>query len=374
MRFKVLHDGGEVQEMLATLHVQRWHWLERLAEQALWVSVVFGALLVLYAACRICGIRMRSCGCIKRFLRWSGVDHFDDFEAVFIVHEVAYPSKSTEKLKLSVKLVAGDNAVETEQTTHGIFHHSLLLIVDQGTRCVDVCLCDGKGRTISKVPLDPIRDVLMLPEEELKERELRFQKEGSRKGLASLRDAKVRLSVLIRRPCSDGKPKPHEPEPGEASVELRYHMEKARRLAGPSADELAVLSCACAGPVELVQRGTLQTLRTWGRKRRVWVKAIGPPLSSQWLLGIWPNEEASHRGLDGSQELVLALADESTIIEADPVHSNIFDIQCKDPPSGRAGGAKTLRFTRLDRGRDVWVETLRTLVKKVREVPEVTAS
>jgi len=126
---------------------------------------------VAVAICALCGInkcmklRMRDCGCIKRWMRATGSDKFDDFELIINVHEATYTaaskSKYVSKLTTAVRVTAGAQTVKTDDSSKGIFQQMLQIFIEQGTEYVLVELMDSRDRKVAgSLKLDIMSDIL----------------------------------------------------------------------------------------------------------------------------------------------------------------------------------------------------------------------
>lgn len=324
-------------------------WLDRLGDQALIVTGSLGALLIIYVLWWICGCRLRDIPCIRQFYRTTGIDRFDDFDVTCVIDEVLYPGKSTEKIKLFVKITAGRSSARTQQSTNGKFHESLDIRVLQGTEYVEVSLCDGRGHVLSAVTLDPVADILNMPKEDLQERELRLMKVSSRASPA-VRDAKVKLSICLKHGFDVEGGLPVECR-GGMSVVMQSHLAKVQKHGGGSLDEINLLAAACAGPVEHT--------RGWGQKRSAYLAAVGPPNSRHWIIGLWKSEDDFRAGRTGDLEFEVM---DVVGIQGDPTDRHIFGIKYK-----KGTVKEELRFGHVDRARDVWVDALHLFTEKVRK-------
>merc|ERR1719261_620057 len=96
----------------------------------MYTAGAIAALVVICGCCMRC--RMRDCACIKRCLRCIGVDKFDDFEMMVLVHEALYTA-SAQKMSTLVRITAGGQTVSTDQNSKGNFQQPLTLFVEQGS-------------------------------------------------------------------------------------------------------------------------------------------------------------------------------------------------------------------------------------------------
>lgn len=324
--------------------------------------MVVGCCLVLYFILWFCGCRcrLRNIGCVRRCLRCTGVDRFDDFEIETIVHEVQYPGRNTEKKTLIVRIVAGHQHIQTEASNDGRFHETLdVLVVEQGVPTLDVCLCDSGGRVVYRAKLDPKKDLLDLPAEALIERDLHLrEKVGSQRGMKL--GQKVTVKLTFKKPGQEGagnKVTQRAAEEGrELTLSTQLHFSKVASCLDPGADELRILARACAGPVELTENQGLRAWR-WGKKRSAWFAAVGPPVERRWILGLWPDEVSWQEGQTGEMEFEVM---STSGVSPDPHSANVFGVRYMSN-----GIRQELRLGHVDRSRDVWVEVIQLFVERI---------
>jgi len=137
---------------------------------------------------------------------------------------------------------------------------------------------------------------------------------------------------------------------------LQQQLQKVYSLGGKSEkselSELALLAKGCAGP--------LQRFGNWGKKEDVYGAVIGPPRKKRFGFHIWDTERDFKDGKPYLEELDLL---KILSVAPDPQRPEVFLMSYMDEHKTRQ--RKT--FARVDRGRDVWVEMLQLLVKKVHE-------
>merc|ERR1719456_1430679 len=103
--------------------------------------------------------RLRDCPCIKKLLRFTGHDEFDDFELMILVHEAIFESKEA-KMSTVVRVTAGSHTVSTDSNSNGIFQQPLHIMVEQGTDEIVIDLLDTRSRVLATLPLQPTQHVL----------------------------------------------------------------------------------------------------------------------------------------------------------------------------------------------------------------------
>jgi len=329
-------------------------------------AVVLGALV---AICALFGInrcmrwRMRDCACIKRCMRASGADKFDDFEMMVHVHEVLYtPSKA--KLSTMVRVTAGPHLVKTDEVSKGIVQQMLQIFVEQGTDVVLFELLDSRERKVlASMKLDTMKDILEV--KGIVSEKIYTMKQKS-KGVLNPR---IKLTIV---PHSDS-----EVEKGllanighgtssETSLMLRQQLHKATlvhkaTLGACSSDEdafkgfsseLDLLAKGCAGPLDM--------FGSWGSRTRVYVAVRGPPDMKRYFMGIWKDKSDFDKGVKPNPEIDLLRV---MSVQPDPARTEVFMLQYLDQDKVK----KKMQFRRLDRARDVWVEMFQLLIKQVHE-------
>merc|ERR1719253_713944 len=95
-----------------------------------------------WSSCRCCSCRCRRFRCVKKCLRFTGWDKFDDFELILCVHEVTF-EKTKSKITTRVRIDAGGEKAVTDLNSKGIFQQSFHLNVEQGTRHIRLDLLDS---------------------------------------------------------------------------------------------------------------------------------------------------------------------------------------------------------------------------------------
>merc|ERR1719343_1812931 len=97
-----------------------------------------------------------------------------------------------------------------------------------------------------------------------------------------------------------------------------------------------------------------------GNRRHCYFAILGPPESERWIMGIWFDRSA----WEASQQpdRVIDLMKVQSIM-ADPDEVNTFAIKYYD----ERRFLSEYRFRRIDRSRDVWVESLQKIIHAVRE-------
>lgn len=324
---------------------------------------ILGALLApLLACCAIFGVykcmncRLRDCGCMKRWFRVTGVDVFDDFELFVVAHEALYTA-STHKLSTFVRLSAGRQKVSTDASSRGIFQQPLSLFVEQGTDTILVELMDSGSRVLANLKFNVAQDILNSKEAI---REKLFTMKQKNKGLINPR---IRLTIrkesafeeegLLANVVTGASPATNMLLRDQLEKEAsRHHQESS---SGPPLSETELLAKSCAGRLEL--------FGDWGKIVSVFVAVLGPPQQKKHVLGIWDDQQQYQKGARPKTEVDLMKV---LSVQPDPARSEVFLLNYV-----KADKTRTLStFRRVDRSRDVWVEMISLLIKKLREDKE----
>lgn len=356
-----------VRHIISMPRVAGWlpEWLDRIGEQVVVVTAILLACFVIHCICWWCGVRLRSWECIRRVFRATGVDRFDDFEVVIIVHEAIFPGKGSEKVRLRVRAAATTrHSAQTEYSNNGAFHEPLELFVEQGAPSVDISLLDSRERVISTARLDPVKDILEIPFDALQEREIRLSVKDEKNCPQLLRHAKLKVSMVVNTQTAKGIEDEGKQE-GSMSVEMRRHLTSLRQAISAKGDlsNIEILAQACCGPLEVVESQGLKAWR-WGKKRTVWFGTVGPPDARHWIMGYWPDEKAWRARETGEVEFDVL---DAQGMQADPYTPSVFKLRYAQ----QEGATIDLHLHRVDRSRDLWVECLVAFVEQVRANHEV---
>lgn len=321
---------------------------------------IIGALLApMLACCAIFGVykcmnfHIRDCACMKRWFRMTGVDVFDDFELFVVAHEALYTA-STHKLSTHVRLSAGRQKVSTDPSSKGIFQQPLSLLVEQGTDTILVELMDSGSRILANLKFDVAQDILNNKEAI---REKVFVMKQKNKGLINPR---IKLTIrkestfeeegLLASVMTSASPATNMLLRDQLQKEVSRSQEDGRPLS-----ELELLARSCAGRLEL--------FGDWGKIVSVFVAVLGPPQQKKHVLGVWEDQLQYQKGVRPKNEIDLMKV---LSVQPDPARPEVFLVN-----SVKADKTRTLStFRRVDRSRDVWVEMISLLIKKLREEKE----
>lgn len=304
------------------------------------------AALAIFGCIWCAKCRIRHCGCCKRFLRCC-CDRFDDFEVMMLIHEVFYDQK-LEKVTTSVRVTAGDHKVKTDTSSQGIFQQPLTVFVEQGTGEILIDLLDSREKVLSQIKLDPEKDLLSKQngkEDTLVEKVYIMKQKG--KGVTN---PKVKMTVVF-----DAE---DEVESGllsglGLSSSTEFQMKQQLKKSGGASkgmSETQVLAQACNGPLDMFSG--------MGNAETIYASVVGPPHQKKYSFNVWPTKQAMDKKQAPAEEVDLLKVKS---IQGDPARGNVFTVNYFD--SNRV--VHTMSFRRIDRAREVWIEMLQLLIKKV---------
>jgi len=327
------------------------------------IGMILGPALVVLAVCgcmKCARFRMRDCSCIKHCLRVTGCDTFDDFEMWVHVHEVIYTTRAS-KLSTAVRLIAGDQQVTTDANTRGIFHKPLSIFITQGTEALVVELLDAhEMKVLATCKFDIVKDIL---EHANNLKDKVYPMKPKSKGVVN---TKVKLTMVLdmdseqEKGLLEGIAGEDDGISPETGFLLRQELNKA--VAQPRDSTAELVADAPQSEIDLLARGCvgpLEMFGTWGRRNAVYAAVLGPPAERKYVLALWNDEHEFRKHQRSTKELEL-LRIESVM--PDPNRDNVFIINYVDKDKRR----QRFNFQHLDRNRDVWVEMLTLLIRKVR--------
>eukprot|EP00927_Polykrikos_kofoidii_P010166 TRINITY_DN142_c0_g1_i2.p1 TRINITY_DN142_c0_g1~~TRINITY_DN142_c0_g1_i2.p1 ORF type:complete len:357 (-),score=66.99 TRINITY_DN142_c0_g1_i2:104-1174(-) len=327
------------------------------------ISSVLALLTICGGACCIRQwrkFRIRHFGCVKRWLRLTGVDGFDDFDLLCHIHEVKFTGEK--KMKFRVRVVAGDQEVKTS-VTKGIFQNTLSVFIEQGTTDVLFELVTGSDVVLAQIRLDLKRDILDKINDAKHAQPLRqkvFKMKQKSKGLLD-------PSIVVSMTMSDGTDEEEgllsgtNPETAflmrdKLAAAKEEILHKSPRNAGMST-ELEVLMQACSGPIDVFEET--------GAASRVAIAVMGPPFSRRFFLGMWQRQrdmEAYQKVSEDGKAKVDAWREIDLLkihgVQEDPDRSEVFVISYRS----KSEGDMQTSFRIVDRPAKLWVEMLSQLI------------
>jgi len=326
--------------------------------------MILGPIIAICAICGIwkfcCRCRIRDCRCIKRCLRLCGTDPFDEFDMMILVHAAKFTSAA--RTTTFVRVRAGDQVVETERSGEGIFQETVSLLVEQGAPCVEFELCDSRKKVLASMKMDIMKDILKQEDGKTTLQTVNEKTLTMKPKQKSVLNPKVTITFS---PDSMGDDEKAILGGINASKETEFmltqHINKiaqtdgSKGASGKKLEELSeveLLAKSCAGPLE--------RFGAMGKKERVHLEIIGPPKKKRVGLHTFKSEKEFKDGKPYMDEVDLLKV---SSIAADPSRPEVFVVNYQDEHASRA----SLRFQRVDRSRDVWVEVLQLLVTKLHE-------
>lgn len=298
--------------------------------------------------------RLRDCACLKRFLRWTGTDEFDDFELTILVHEVMAEQQDKSKMTTSVRVTAGCHTVRTDKASNGIFQQPLAVTVEQGTDVIVIDWLSSSDRLLATLSLDSMEQLCSTRTKTQKQEQV-FSMKQKGKGI---RNPKLKLTMVS---TSDGVDEeqgllPSDGFQSDVGFLVRQQLQKARQEGSKNKSgelsELEVLKQACSGPLEIFEG--------LGSSHSAYVGVLGPPVSRRWALAIWKSKHDFDNNRRAAHEVDLLKIQS---VQPDPTRHHVFVINYYDDSRVR----QVYTFRRVDRNRDVWVEILHLLVAKAHE-------
>eukprot|EP00747_Dinoflagellata_sp_TGD_P212731 gnl/TRDRNA2_/TRDRNA2_85784_c1_seq2.p1 gnl/TRDRNA2_/TRDRNA2_85784_c1~~gnl/TRDRNA2_/TRDRNA2_85784_c1_seq2.p1 ORF type:complete len:353 (-),score=86.63 gnl/TRDRNA2_/TRDRNA2_85784_c1_seq2:81-1139(-) len=307
-----------------------------------------GGAAMLFGLCYCCArCRMRDCACIKRCLRCIGVDKFDDFEMMVLVHEALFTASAT-KMTTMVRITAGGQSVQTDSNSKGNFQQPLTILVEQGSATMKIDLLDSSKRVLATLSLDTLKDVLNADKAKLREHV--FSMKTKQKGILNPR---VKVTMVVNTGEDLEAPLLSGVSP-EVDWLVRQELQKEGGAKG-AVDEMTMISHGC--------RGSLDLFSGLGKTDTVWVSVDGPPTVKHWTMFVYDDEKDCQKRKNPTHEIeVLKIQS----VQPDPGRSNVFVLTYFDKSSGGHASQK-LVFRRIDRARDVWVEMLQLMVSKAHD-------
>jgi len=307
-------------------------------------AAIFGCL-----RCMKC--RCRNCPGVKRCLRCTGCDSFDDFEVMILVHESYYDQK-VQKFVTSVRISAGAHKVKCDENAEGIYQQPLTVFVEQGTSTLLVELLDRREKVLANLKFDTLKDLLSAKDNKegagnITEKVYTMKQKG-----IGVTNPKMKLSFVFdaENDMENGLLAGMNLSTGTEWAVKQQIKEAGGAQKGQS--DLQILAQASAGPLELFEG--------MGNTRRVFVAVLGPPHQKKFTLNYWVSKSDFDKKHQPEDEIDLLMIKS---IQSDPARANVFAVNYFD--SNRIAQNWSLR--RIDRAREVWVEMLQLVVKKVHE-------
>merc|ERR1719264_2016014 len=288
-------------------------------------------------------------------MRLTGTDKFDDFEMMMLVHDIQCTT-SKHKLTTLVRVTAGLQVVETDESSKGIFQQPLSIFVEQGTDVVNIELLNYRDRKVlAGLKMDILKDIL---ERKEGRHEQVMPMKQKNKGVLNPR---IKLSIILESQNEAEKGLLSGIDLGqEANMMVMSQLRKVVTEADKAGEQLSELDLLCKGC-----QGPLDMFGSWRSQDQVFVAVMFPPESKRYILGIWKDKADYERGVKANPEIDLL---KIISVQQDPGRSEVFVMNYIE--SGTKA-KKRLTFRRLDRARDVWVDMFQLLIKLVHEQKEL---
>jgi len=271
------------------------------------------------------------------------------------IHQVQFTSKA--KVSTCVKVKCGDMVVTTDMNEGGSYHQAVSLFVEQGSSVIDFDLLDNRKRVLAQLRLDIMKDIFR-DGEPVSVTEKVFVMKQKQKQILS---PKITLTFS---PEQVGDEEKALLTGINASAETEWMLaQHLRRVDEQQQDitegkgqvaeqlsEIQLLAKGCCGPLERFQK--------LGKTDRVYVGVVGPPMKKRFSFHIWKSEQEYKDEQAAIAEIDLLRI---TSVSQDPSRPEGFAISYVGDSKERTH----IKFNRVDRSRDVWVEMLQLLVAKV---------
>eukprot|EP00746_Dinoflagellata_sp_MGD_P018038 gnl/MRDRNA2_/MRDRNA2_141755_c0_seq1.p1 gnl/MRDRNA2_/MRDRNA2_141755_c0~~gnl/MRDRNA2_/MRDRNA2_141755_c0_seq1.p1 ORF type:complete len:549 (-),score=103.09 gnl/MRDRNA2_/MRDRNA2_141755_c0_seq1:3-1649(-) len=346
-------------------------------------KLIMVLLLIVVAFWFLCGMKkqmkdfnFRSWFGIGDFLLAAGIDKYRTFHLSLIIDKVHY----MEDLSTAVRITAGRNTVSTNKATsvYGI-HETLTIAVAQGTHEIVVELVDDpKKNTHLAVKKITIDEVCRLAQEV--EKTVLVLK---RKGKKLSQDPQLFITF-----CTDGAEDEEEDDDtlmgvniGNLSAEMQLKLkeakkaEKGRRTSGGDKSEsddaekpskLQFLSTTCRGPLskhDHFARTSDYYFAVYQAGKDTAPKAYNGNSKAaivSWCLGWW-KDEGDFKKEDRPVGCVSMLR--VTNVYPVPDKPNVFCIR----HVLKSREKEDMFLSRVDRSRDVWVESVHLFIEQLRQ-------
>jgi len=319
--------------------------------------LLVGGVCICFQCCR--RLSIRDCGCIRWLFRFSGIDSFDDFEALIHVSECYTGPKSVGKVW--VRITAGREQASTDPSSKGSFHKLLNVFIEQGTEYVTVDIMNGRSTVLATLELCVEDDIL--PN---RDNSAGSKIYGMKKHHKSVDEPSVTLIIYA---LSDD-----DLETGilsganmESAFLLNNHLTQAQNAIKDKEGVLSamkhVLSAGQSGDAEMIDvlmeacSGDVKVFTGWGGKKSKYMKIIGPPKTRHFQLCIFKDQKGAEKDSPDIDIDILKIVS----VRADTGKSDVFHITHQDQHKAQ----KTVSLVATDRAVKVWEETLILLVERI---------
>lgn len=342
---------------------------------------------ILLALCSICGMKkvvkefnMRSwCG-IGELLRAAGIDKHETFHLSMIIDKVQY----VEPISTAIRIHSSYHTVHTEMATSTAgFHQTLTVEVPQGTSEIVIELVDDFKKSgflaSKKISVD---EVLRLAQEAEKTVVVLKRKKGK-----MTQDPQVFISFCADSDGEEDEVNLDGVNLGHLSPEMQMKLQQAKReqrrsknkkkseddsgddpepsRASQSSDKLTLLSSTCSGPLskhDKMARTSEYFFAVYQAGRDTAphaYKAESKAAIVSWCLGWW-KEKGDYDNKEKPVGCVSMLR--VTNVYPVPDKPNVFCIR----HVLKSRDKEDMFLSRVDRSRDVWVESVHLFIEQLR--------
>lgn len=307
------------------------------------------AICALFGLYRCSKLRMRDCSCIKWCMRATGTDEFDDFDLMVIAHEATFTSLSKKTTK--VRLTAGIQQVQTNDSSKGIYQEALQISIEQGTPYLLIELMDGRT-VLANLKVDILSGILKAAPVAEKEYRLHAKCKGITNPQVKLTmhnqsNADVEKSLLSEMNLSK-------------KTEMLLHQQLLKDKERTTDEEVDSKPKSPVQTLAAALKGQLDMFGSLGSYSTVYVAVLGPPQQRKYCLSIFKDEKEYSRGARPTTEVDLLKV---VSVQEDPSRPDVFHINFVDNRKNR----ERLAFRRLDLPTGTWVELISKLIKLIRE-------
>lgn len=301
---------------------------------------LFSAGMGLLTSTGLCGkgsFKARDLGGVKRLCRLVGVDRFDDFEFLLVVHDASF-EYAKKKFNTEVRVKAGEHSVVTSESSNGSFQQPFSIFVEQGARAVRVELVDtSRQRVVSVVDLDITKDILAAFRDPVSAKLYTMTQKNK-----AVINPRIRLSIEVE----DSEAVEAGLLPGKQEDENDFANEPMATVADTPEQQRMVNSLQ-----GLAERYDGQEDET------VFLAMVGPPHYKRYFLTVWKDEQSflEGRNYDDKVDLLKVRS-----VQPSSRGEHIFEVNYAKES---AQDKRQMLFGSLDRPRDAWTEPLIALIE-----------
>lgn len=304
------------------------------------VGNLFSAGMGLLTSTGLCGkgsFKARDVGGVKKLFRLVGVDQFDDFEFVLVVHDVSF-EYAKKKFNTEVRVKAGEHTVVTAESSDGSFQQPFSIFVEQGTRSVRVEMVDtNRQRVVSSVDLDINKDILAAYREPVSAKLYTMTQRTK-----AVINPRIRLSIEVE----DSEAVEAGLLPGKEEDANDFVYEPMETVAETPEQQRMI-----DGLQGIVERFDGQEDET------VFVAVVGPPHYKRYFLAIWKDEQSFLEGKSCDDKVDLLKV---RSVQPSSRGEQLFEVNYAKES---AQDKRQMLFGSLDRPLDEWTGPLISLIE-----------